>query len=467
MRMTLTDVQHACAARLSGTDSVCITGIATDNRHVRAGDLFVCIVGEHFDGHAYAAAAVHSGAVAVLCQRDFESDLGAVPVLRVDNTVRALGQLAHAWRLRTAAKVVGVTGSAGKTTVKEVLAQVLSVHGSTACNALNLNNQIGLPTSILRTQGDEKFWVMEAGISKAHDMDELGGILQPDVALILNVANAHTEGLGDKGVAWHKSTLLRHLAPHGQSLVSADYPDLVREARTADPQVQFFSTAAKPLRYRAAYNGIVRTATGEERGVYRLWLDGTTVDVESPFSGAYGTENVIAIAAIAHMLGLSNAEIVRGFATASLPQQRFQTRQIGTWCSINDTYNANPLSMKRMLEASAEKAGKHALVCLLGAMGELGAEALPEHYALGRFLATLRPKAVFWHGAYFEQLSSGLEAQGYTGICAPVCDPQEFLDQLARSQVDGGVILFKGSRSNGLERYCQAFEAQQEKNSAV
>lgn len=468
MRMTLAEVQQACAARMTPPVEVhdcSITGASTDNRTVVAGDMFVCIAGERVDGHDFAAAAVQAGAVAVLSQR--ELPVLSVPVLRVDDTVRALGQIARAWRLRTTAKVVGVTGSAGKTTVKEVLAQVLSVHGSTACNALNLNNQIGLPVSILRTQGDEKFWVMEAGISKAHDMDELGSILCPDVALVLNVANAHTEGLGEKGVAWHKCTLLRHLTPEGQCLVSADYPELVREARNANSHVQFFSTAAKPVRYRAAYNGVTRTGAGQERGAYRLWLDGTSVDVESPFCGSYGTENVIAIAAIAHLLGLSNAEIAQGFAAATLPQQRFQMRQIGPWCSINDTYNANPLSMKRMVEAAAEKAGKQPLICLLGAMGELGAEALPEHYALGEFLASVRPKAIFWHGAYFEQVQAGLAAQSYAGVCTAVHEPQEFLEQLAQCRMDGGVVLFKGSRSNGLERYCQAFEAQQEKNSAV
>lgn len=473
MRLTLAEVIQACAARLHQPvqqDGV-ITGVATDNRQVQAGDLFVCILGERFDGHDFARVAVEAGAAALLCSRVPDLLPLPLPVLLVDDTVRALGQLAHAWRMRAAksgVKVVGITGSAGKTTVKEVLAQVLSVHGKTARNALNLNNQIGLPLSMLRTDGDEAFWVMEAGISKAHDMDELGSILQPDLALVLNVANAHTEGLGDKGVAWHKSTLLRHLAPQGHALVSADYPDLVREARNAHADVQFFSASGKPVRYRAAYTG---TASGscpdQKRGVYRLALDGVNLDVHSPFCGSYGTENAIAIAAITHLLGLSAPEIAKGFAAATLPDQRFQSRQIGSWCSINDTYNANPLSMKRMLEAAAEKAGGQALVCVLGAMGELGAEAPSEHYALGAFLASLRPKAVFWHGDWYEELHTGLVAQGYAGLCAPVSQPQDFLQALAQCRLSGGVVFFKGSRSNALERYCQAFEAQQEKNSAV
>lgn len=469
MRMTLAEIQAACHAQMLGESLTPLTGLATDNRLVQKGDLFVCIAGEKVDGHNFASAAIAAGAAAVLCQRD--SALSAqqltVPLLLVDNTVLALGQIAHEWRSRSRATVVGVTGSAGKTTVKEVLAQVLSVHGKTACNVMNLNTQIGLPTSLLRTSGDEQFLVMEVGISQAHDMDELGAILTPDMALILNVANAHTEGLGEKGVAWHKSRLLHYLKPQGQALVCADYDDLVREARQAHKHVQFFSASGKPVRYRAAYKGLVHGADGQEKGAFRLWLDGTSIDVETPFCGSYGTENTIAIAAIAHLLGLSRAEIIQGFAQAHLPDQRFQVRTIGAWCSINDTYNANPLSMKRMLEAAAERAGNQSLLCLLGSMGELGSEAPHEHQALGEFLAELRPKAIFWYGPHFDELCLGLKMHNYQGPCIAVHNPQEFLDHMQAYTAGGGVLLFKGSRVNGLERYCQAFEDQQEKSCAV
>lgn len=476
MRMTLAAVQQAVGARTCPPDlgpltQIEITGVATDNRAVQPGDLFVCIAGENFDGHNFARAALDAGAVAVLSHKDLSLCEGGAgvfnPVLLVEDTVAALGRLAHYWRMQSKAKVVGVTGSAGKTTVKEVLAQLLAVRGKTARNALNMNNQIGLPLSILRTDGDEDFWVMEVGISKAHDMEELGSILCPDMALIINVSTAHMEGLGEKGVAWHKAGLLRHLTEHGQGLVSADYADLVREVRAVCPSVQFFSATGKPVRYRAAYNGPLSTDTGQERGIYRLWLDGDALDVATPFRGTYGTENAIAIAAVAHSLGCSSAEISKGFAEAALPQQRFQTATVGQWHCINDTYNANPLSMKRMLEAAAEKAGNNPLVCVLGAMGELGQVAPAEHHALGKFLAVLRPKAVFWHGKYFEEFSTGLAVQGYAGPCCHVHSVEDFMQHWGECPVESGVILFKGSRSNCLEEYCQAFEAQQEKQSVL
>ena len=293
MRLDLAEIVRClgCARDVKVTDgSVTVTSVVTDSREAVAGSLFVCIAGERVDGHDYAARAVEQGAVAVLASRPLEGL--SVPVLLVQDTVRALGAVAALWRGKSSARVVGITGSAGKTTVKELLAHVLSRRGKTACNALNLNNQVGMPLCMLKTDGDEDFWVFEAGISHEGDMDELGAILQPDLALILNVGAAHTEGLGERGVAWHKSRLLAHLAPEGQALVSADYDDLVREARAVFGDVLFFTASGRPLSYRAAYAG----CSDGVHGQYRLWLDGRPCDVIAPFRGDYGTENCIAVA---------------------------------------------------------------------------------------------------------------------------------------------------------------------------
>ena len=195
---------------------------------------------------------------------------------------------------------------------------MLAVRGKTARNALNHNNQIGMPCTVLNTDGDEDFWVIEAGISHAGDMDELAPVIRPDLGLILNVGPGHTEGLGDRGVAWHKARLLAHLAQGGLGLVSADYPDLVREAGATGAKLRFFSAGAHEVEYRADYVGPATEAGGEDatRGLYRLWLDGVRCDAVTPFQGAYGAENSIAVAAAAHLLGLSPAEIAEGLGRA-------------------------------------------------------------------------------------------------------------------------------------------------------
>lgn len=476
MRLTLHEIASCLGLpRFSGPEEhTVLTSVATDSRAVVPGSLFVCVPGCRVDGHDFAAKAAEQGAGAILASRSLPHM--TVPVFVVPDTVRALGSLAALWRDRTKARVVGVTGTAGKTTVKETLARVLSLAGKTARNAMNNNNQIGMPRAVLNTDGDEDFWVMEAGISQPGDMDDLGAVLRPDLALILNAGAAHTEGLGEKGVAWHKARLLSYLAKGGKGLVSADYPDLAREARATGADIRFFSAAGQDAAFRASYLGAAPVAAGEDatdagaagedagmaasRGKYHLWLDGTELDVIAPFRGEYGAENVAAVAAAAHTLGVDAGTIAQGLADARMPAQRFNQVQAGSWLLIDDTYNANPLSMRRMLEAAAEQAGSRPFVAVLGAMLELGAQAAAEHEELGRHLARLKPAAVIWKGTCAEDVRRGLDMAGYAGVWQPVADAEDFAKvwrDLQRHKLEasasacGGVALFKGSRSNRLE----------------
>ena len=467
MRLTYNEI--AARLGLSALESdIALTATVTDSREAAPGALFVCIPGSRVDGHDFVPAAVELGASAVLASRALPE--AGVPVLVVEDSVKALGSIAAMWRDKTRAKVVGVTGTAGKTTLKEVLSQVLSVRGKTAKNALNNNNQIGMPRAMLATDGDEDFWVMEAGISHEGDMEELSSVMRPDIGLILNVGAGHTEGLGSKGVAWHKSRLLTNLAPNGIGLVCADYPELVREARATGAELHFFSATGRAVEYRASYAGPAPAqadshdaAAGvdsqdDRRGLYHLWLDGARCDVTAPFRGEYGAENVIAVAAVAHLLGLSSDEIAQGLARSELPVQRFNQTRVGKWLLIDDTYNANPLSMRRMLDAAAERAAGRLFVPVLGEMLELGPQAAAEHEALGKHLAELKPSAVFWKGGHGENICAGLTCGGYTGPWFEVYDAAAFaaawadltLNALAENKT-GGVALFKGSRGNRLE----------------
>ncbi|MGE9985084.1 UDP-N-acetylmuramoyl-tripeptide--D-alanyl-D-alanine ligase [Desulfovibrio sp. SGI.169] len=469
--MRLSTLEMAAHLGLTGAASprseALASCVVTDSREARPGALFVCVSGERADGHDFAASAVARGATVVLASRPLP-DLGA-PVLLVEDTVRALGRLASLWRDKTRARVVCVTGTAGKTTLKEALAQVLAVRGKTARTAMNHNNQIGMPCAVLNTDGDEDFWVMEAGISHAGDMDDLASVLRPDMGLILNVGPGHTEGLGDRGVAWHKARLLAYLAEGGCGLVSADYPDLTREAAAWGAKLHFFSALDRQTPYRAAWLGDEAAQANPDggaaaRGRYRLWLDGETRDVLTPFQGKYGAENSIAAAAAAHLLGLSAAEIAEGLARARLPLQRFNRCRLGPWEVIDDTYNANPLSMRRMLDAAAGQARGRAFVPVLGEMGELGAVAGDMHEKLGRHLADLEPAAVFWKGGQADAVRAGLKRGGYGGPCLGVDGPESFMaawNELARNggleAERGGLVLFKGSRFNRLETLLAAF----------
>lgn len=472
MSMTLAEMARASRATLilprNGAENAAereIPLVCHDSRDVAPGALFVCIRGENSDGHDFAAQAVQSGAAAVLGERDPFAGQAGVPLLLTggEDAVRALGRIGHAWRQKFSGKVVGVTGTAGKTTLKEMLAHTLTkASGGTAKaarNPLNLNTQIGLPESMLAARGDEDFWVMEAGISNPGDMDELGPVLEPDLAVILNVGAGHALGLGDAehgGAAHYKSRLLKYLAPGGTALVSADYPDLVRESDAVRKDIIRFSAAGASAPYRAEYLGL----TPEGRGRCRLWLDGRELEAQSALSGPFAAENLIAVAAAAHLLGLKDDEILAGLATAPLAAQRFNRRDLPGWVLLDDSYNANPLSCSRMIEAAAElrRAGDR-LVFVMGEMLELGDLAEASHLELGRRMAGA--DAVFWMGGHGDDVCRGLADAGFAGHFSALPAHDAFLPAFSaweKSTQDGrGIILFKGSRRNRLEKLVKVF----------
>ncbi len=431
-------------------------GFCIDSREALEGKVFVCIPGLKADGHDFAAEAAKRGALAILAQRDVFDGIPPLPVLRAPDSVAALGRLAACARDSAGARLIGITGTAGKTSVKEVLAQVLSVRGPTAKNLLNRNNQIGLPLSMLGADPQAAFWVMEAGISEARDMDELGAIMRPDLAIILNVGQGHLSGLGERGVAYYKARLLAHLAPDAQALISADYPDLVREAAAYGRKLTYFSTRRGDVDYSASYLGPASAATGR----YRVNLRGKACEVVAPFRGSFGSENVAAIAGAAHMCGLSPEELALGLSGAALPAQRFCCSSQGDLTLIDDSYNANPLSSSRMLEAAQEMAAESGrpLVLVMGEMLELGAESQSAHLELGRRMARSGAERIFWKGGQKDAVAEGLAQTGFAGFFAPVFDKTEFRALMEKQPLARAVILFKGSRGNRLEELAAVFK---------
>ncbi len=439
-----------------------ISAVRTDSRTLEPGDLFVCLVGERFDGHDFAVQASRLGAAAILVSRHTECSDSACPVIQVPDTLAGLGRLARCWRDRYQGRVVAVTGTAGKTTVKELAAQTLEnilaakggkKAGRVAKNHKNFNNQVGLPLSILAASGDEDAWVMEVGISKPHDMDELGVVVAPDVALVLNIGPAHLEGLGSlAGVAQAKASLLRHVASvedGGTALCSMDYPELWSSAKAQRPDVVGFSAKDEGARYFARFVA----ALEDGRGRFEISVAGERVSAVLPACGAHFAENAAAVAAICHTLGHSAAEIAAGLDGCELPEQRFRCSMRGGWCVVDDTYNANPLSMARSIEAARLMAGEKPLVLVLGEMRELGSGAQQAHEELGRMLPGVAPAAVFFKGELVADVQRGA---GKELSVTKVDDPAQVLDGLKAIPGGHGVVLVKGSRSLRMEEYAQA-----------
>lgn len=445
------------------------TGAQTDSRKVRPGHLFFCLPGKRADGHDFALEAAKAGACAIVASKNPFAGMAAAatgaalpPVFLVDDVRLALARIAACHRDACTAEVIGVTGTAGKTSVKEVLARVLTMHGRTEHNPLNLNNQIGLPLSMLNASADAAFWVMEMGISEEGDMDELGRILRPDVGLVLNVGDGHVSGLGKSGVAAGKARLLDYIRPKGIAVVSMDYPDLnarVDERLNAlsrrEVQVLRFShSARRDVCARAEYVG-----PGSCGGVYTVWTNEFHGALDTPFHGGFGSENVAAIVAVAVALGLSQEEIGKGFSLSELPEQRFSVRRYPRFTLLDDSYNANPLSASRMLRAARIMADEYgqSLALVMGEMLELGNKAESAHETLGETMAAMKPELVFWKGGHADAVRRGLRRGGYAGTFHTLGGTSEFAPLLEESGLKDALVLFKGSRGNKLERLVTVF----------
>lgn len=449
MKLTLCELEEQLmgSSDLPSAADIEIAAVRIDSRLVKKGDVFFCIEGENFDGHNFAEQALEAGAVAVVVSQ-FMPELEGKPTIMVRDTVQALGRVAAYWRHKSNARMVAVTGSAGKTTVKEMLAHVLSASGSVHKNFMNLNNQLGLPLSMLEATGEETFWVMELGISLPHDMGELGPVARPDMAIVHNIGPAHLEGLGSlENVAVQKSSLFKYIRPEGKALCCKDHELLWNAANEICTPVAFSSQDEN-----AEYYSTLLHTLPEGSGRFLLKAGNESTEVVLPTCGEHFAENAAAVICAAHQLGMELTEIAEKLATVEMPKQRFHCHTHGAWTLIDDSYNANPLSMNRAIDTAKRIADERPLVLVLGDMLELGEEAGCAHCDLGSKIADTKPDATFYHGQHYSEVAS--KTNGCTLV--PVNKPEEFLNGMHELGLSDAVVLFKGSRSCRMEDYFHA-----------
>ncbi len=448
-----------CLPSGQDAENIAVQHFCTDSRQVQEGSLFVCIQGEKSDGHSFAKACIEQGAKALIADKKLEKEIEeSVAVLYVENASQALQKLAHAKREEFKGKVIAITGTSGKTSVKEMLFQVLAQKSKAAKNHLNFNTQIGVSLSILNTDNDEDFWILEAGISHEHDMDEIAAILTPDIALVLNVGLAHAEGL-PKGAAFYKTKLFSYLKKNdnikNQAFASADYPELYEQAHKNYSQTLFYSICDEQSPYFAKYIGLDSNGMGR----FLLKLDTDIFEINAPLRSDYGAENCIAIACIASLF-MTKDQIIKAFKLTTSPKQRFDLSYFGNIVLIDDCYNANPLSFKRMITASLEYCKEESirtkpLICLVGSMAELGEIAEKEHEILAKELALAKVEKIYYTGSYASSFEKGLKDSHFDGHYALLSTPEAFYEEIKAMQLTNHVFLVKGSRSNHLENYSQ------------
>ncbi|MFE8951589.1 UDP-N-acetylmuramoyl-tripeptide--D-alanyl-D-alanine ligase [Streptomyces althioticus] len=440
--------------------SVLVTGeVVRDSREAGPGSLFVAFVGERVDGHDFAAQVVEAGAVAVLASRPV-----GVPAIVVEDVQAALGALARHVVTRLGATLVALTGSAGKTSTKDLVAQVLRRKAPTVFTPGSLNNEIGLPLTALTATEDTRFLVLEMGARGIGHIRYLTGLTPPRIGLVLNVGSAHIGEFGGREqIAQAKGELVESLPPAeegGVAILNADDPYVRAMASRTKAKVILFGESGEA---DVSAENVRLTDSGQPS--FRLHTPSGASDVTMRLYGEHHVSNALAAAAVAHELGMSADEIARALSEAgSLSRWRMEvTERPDGVTVVNDAYNANPESMKAALralaamgEASRAKGGRTWAV--LGKMAELGDEALAEHDAVGRLAVRLNVnKLVAVGGREAAWLQLGAYNEGSWGEeSVHVSDAQAAVDLLRSELRPGDVVLVKASRSVGLESVAQA-----------
>jgi UDP-N-acetylmuramoyl-tripeptide--D-alanyl-D-alanine ligase len=445
--MRLSEAAAMLGVPYNGADAE-VLRVSTDSRSIQPGDLFIALRGDKFDGGTFAAQALRQGAAGVMLDAAQAPDIEAA--IRVDDTRRALGSLGAAWRARFHVPVVGITGSNGKTTVKEMLAAILRVETGSDSPVLhtegNLNNDIGLPLMLLRLRAHHQFAVLEMGMNHVGEIDYLTRLARPDVAVVNNAMTAHVGFLGSvEAVARAKGEIFNGLSDAGIAVFNADDPHVgVWRAMNARRSVIDFG-----LKQAAAVRG--RYEPAEFGAALTLTLPNAALDLTLQVPGEHNVMNALAAAAAAFTLDISYRSIVAGLSGFTGVKGRLQKKTaLHGSTFIDDTYNANPDSVRAALAVLAQQPGKKVLV--LGDMGELGTDAATLHAQIGEAARAAGTDRLLALGELTKETVSafGRGAMHFERI-------QELLAELENELTADTTVLVKGSRFMQMERVVQSF----------
>ena len=426
---------------------VTFLGACNDTRELQPGQLFVALQGMR-DGNDFVPAAMASGAAAVLCTRR----MGDYPAIYVSDTRLALGDIARGERQRLGMKVVGITGSVGKSTTKEMVAQVLGGTYRTEKTPVNHNNDIGMPMAILAMPEDTQVAVLEMGMNHFREMAYLSSIARPDVALILNIGTMHIENLGTmEGIRQAKFEIVEGMGPAGELVLNGDdtmlrnLPDMLRQKIT-----YFGKDSGCAVRCLDARQE-------EEALCFRVETRDTSFPVEIHLEGLHFIPDAMAAVSVGLLLGVPPQTISDQLKKFRNLSGRQEILQVGGYTIIKDCYNAGPESMAAALQVLGTKHGRR--IAVLGDMLELGTSAQAEHYRIGR-LAVESTDMVLAYGPNAPRVRSGCITGGMPDSrCRAFQDKDELLSVLRRFARPGDVILFKGSHGMHMETVLEAFLA--------
>lgn len=458
-RFTLGRLAHAIGAEVpGGLGAAVANGVSTDTRSIAAGDVFFAITGESFDGSLFLAEAFRRGAAAAVVQTGSQVPEGLGPVLWVTSIRQALLDFARSYREELGFQVVAVTGSAGKTTTKDMIFHLVSGRRRAIKATKSFNNEIGVPLTIFQADAETEVAILELGTNSPGEIEALAAVAQPDVAVITCIGRSHLEKLGGlEGVAREKLSLLQHLRPGGGVVLNGDDirlsgagAALARRRGGEGVTLCGLNTAAKSgWRGDVVQRGRVWRVESERWG-----KPGPTFQL--PIPGHHMVTDALLALGVCEELGLDPWDCAADLASFGGTPGRFALREAGGVTLVDDTYNANPTSMAASLEAFGSLAPPSRRVVVLGAMGELGPDSERYHHEIGRAVARLGVARLITVGTSAGSIASGARSAGFRGV-SEVATAEEVahaLGALAR----GSAVLFKASRAERLERAVAAYE---------
>lgn len=412
-----------------------ITDIVIDSRKVKAGALYVPIVGDVHDGHNFIQAARHNGALCVLTEKPLDKE----PYILVENSVDALQRLARYYREQFPIPVIGITGSVGKTSTKDMIATVLSKHYKVYKTPGNLNNQTGVPQAIFGLSEDDELAVFEMGTNHPGEIRRLTAMVQPTIAVLTNIGVAHIEFFGTReNIFRGKAEILESLRPGGSVIVNGDDDMLIR----------LHDTIRCGFQSGNDYRAEELREEGLAGSFFTVQVEGQPVSMHVPAPGKHMVSNALVAIAVGRSLGLPLNELIEGVESFRPAQGRMLIHNTGRYTVIDDSYNANPNSVMAAIDVLEKTPGRH--VCILGDMLELGAQSEEFHEVVGMYAALHHMDLIVCVGPNSEQMFMG--AIQFASRNSRYFETQEnMLDILPMLLRDGDTILVKASRGMHLE----------------
>ena len=440
--ITLKEILKATGGTLEQTGNSYFSGISTDSRHIKKGDLFIPIKGDKFDGHRFIEIALKSGASGALTSKKIKLPRGKT-IIHVKDTLKAFHEIAKAFKERFDIRLIGITGSSGKTTTKDMLASILSRTGRTLKTEENFNNEIGVPKTLLSLSKSHKFAVIEMAMQGAGEIKELARITRPDVAVITNIGSAHIGLLrSEKNVAKAKSEILNFQSKKDVAVLPADdkYFNFLKQ-RSKGKVISFgiFNSpdvSAVNIRYQG------------DLTLFSIKTKDFLLPIKLPLPGRHNICDALAAGTAAHALGIKPAYIKKGLENFKLSSKRLNIIKLKNIKIIDDTYNANPDSMSASLLALKNYPPRR--IAVLGDMLELGKSARRSHENIGKLAAALQIEELISVGKLSRYISRGAKRDGLKNVHAARSNA-EAIKLLKNSVKPNDTILIKGSRGMKME----------------